>query len=115
MNITIIGYPLPAPVVLDAMPDDHIHEDGWLLTASQARILLDAWRNAPAEDPDVVRTWEYAEIGLFVTALHLDSEIDLSIWESAIGSDGDDLYSTLTMPFDFDITAEPADDNTEER
>lgn len=102
-TITITGYPLPEPVTIPAVqPDETIHGDGYLLAPAQTRQLLDAWKDAPG-GADVVRDWIYSEAGLFVTALHLDEEISLSIWEAAIGSNGTDLYSTTTMPFDFDV------------
>jgi hypothetical protein len=102
-TITITGCPLPEPVTIPAaQPDETIHGDGYLLTPTQTRQLLSAWKDAPGES-DVGREWIYAEAGLFVTALHLGEEITLSIWEAAIGSDGTDLYSTTTMPFDFNV------------
>jgi hypothetical protein len=103
-TITVTGYPLSDPVTIrDAQPDHTIHGEGWLLGVEQAMRLLDAWTDAPTADSDVVRDWTYSESGVFVTALYLDGELGQSIWESAAGSDGDDVYSTVTMPFDFDV------------
>lgn len=106
-TISITGRPLPAPVTVDNVErDDTIHGDGWLLTAPQAARLLDAWKTAPTgNDTDVIREWVYSESGVFLTALCMDGEVSLSVWESATGSDGDDIYSTLIMPFDFHIGA----------
>ncbi|HEX4400161.1 MAG TPA: hypothetical protein VHZ98_02415 [Galbitalea sp.] len=101
--ITITGYPLAAPVTIrDAQPDHTINGEGWLLSVAQAMDLLDAWKDGHGE-ADVVREYTYSESGLFITGLYLDREIDLSVWESATGSDGDDLYSTVMMPFDFEV------------
>lgn len=104
MRIAITGHPLPEPVIVDDItPDGRIHPDGWLLDHADAARLLDAWRNAPTDDDAVVREWGYSESGLFITALYLDGELSLATWESARGSDGNDVYSTQNMPFDFDI------------
>lgn len=105
-KISITGHPLPAPVTIhNAEPDKTIHGDGWLLTVTQAARLLDAWKNAPTgNDSDLIREWVYCESGVFVTALCMDGEVGLSVWESATGTDGDDIYSTVTMPFDFHTT-----------
>ena len=104
MQIAITGYPIPGSVTIaNARPDESIHGEGWLLDPEQVTHLLDAWKHAPTGNTDVRRDWAYYEIGMFVTVLHMDEEISISGWESAIGSDGDDLYSTVTMPFDFDI------------
>ena len=103
--ITVSGYPLAGPVTIDhAQPDTDIHGTGWLLSISQAVAILDAWKHAPRGDSDVVREWCYSAAGLFVTALCIDGEVALSIWESATGSDGTDRYATATMPFDFETT-----------
>lgn len=110
MQITISGYPLPGTVTIsNARPDEHIHGEGWLLDLEQATHLLDAWQHAPTGHSDVARAWAYYEVGMIVTALHLDGEVTISGWESAIGSDGADLYSTVNMPFDFDIRPTGAD------
>ena len=104
MRITITGYPLPDPVIIhDIRLDNLIHADGWLLDHEDAVRLLDAWRDAPTDEDDVRREWIYSESGVFVTALYLDGEVGLALWESARGSDGTDVYSTRDMPFDFDI------------
>ncbi|MAP64363.1 MAG: hypothetical protein CMH34_11620 [Microbacterium sp.] len=111
MRLTITGYPLAEPVVIDgAEPDDTIFGTGWLIAQPQAEAVITAWADAPtglAPDgaDDVRRAWHYSPLGVFVTALHLDGELGLSEWESAIGSEGDDRYSTTQMPFDFDIAA----------
>ncbi|MGO1852358.1 MAG: hypothetical protein ACTIKQ_04530 [Microbacterium sp.] len=115
MRITISGYPLPAPLTLDAEPDDYIFDEGWLLTHDETQRLIEAWCDAPTApapngEDDVRRIWSYSELGLFVTVLYLDGELGIDHWESAIGSEGTDLYSTTMMPFDFDISA----DNTDE-
>ncbi|MGO1506710.1 MAG: hypothetical protein ACTHW5_01545 [Microbacterium sp.] len=112
MKITISGYPLPAPVTLDADIDDHIFGSGWLLAHDDAQKLIEAWCDAPTDlspdgNDDVRRTWSYSELGLFVTVLSLDGELSIDHWESAEGSEGYDIYSTTTMPFDF--TIHPAD------
>lgn len=104
MRIAITGYPLPDPVIIHGVtPDGLIHPDGWLLDHADVAELLDAWRDAPTDEDDVVREWAYSESGLFVTALHMEGEINVAFWESACGSDGNDVYSTRNMPFDFDI------------
>ncbi len=103
--ITVTGYPLAEPVTIEqAQPDTEIHGPGWLLSISQAVAILDAWKHAPRGDSDVVREWRYSAAGLFVTALYIDGDVVLSLWESATGSDGTDLYATATMPFDFETT-----------
>lgn len=108
MQITISGYPLPAPITLTAEPDDYIIGDGFLLDHDETQRLIEAWCDAPTEpapngEDDVRRTWSYSELGLFVTVLYLDGELSIDHWESAIGSEGTDLYSTTQMPFDFTI------------
>ena len=104
MHIQISGYPLPAPVIIhEIVPDDLIHAGHWLLEQDDAARLLEAWRDAPTDEADVRREWAYSESGLFATALYLDGEITIALWESACGSDGDDLYSTRDMPFDFEV------------
>ena len=104
MAITIIGYPLRGEVTIrDPRPDIDVHGAGWLLDVEQVVHLLDAWKHSPGGDSDVVREWVYYDVGLFVTVLYLDCEISVSSWEAATGSDGTDLYSTVTMPFDFTV------------
>ncbi|GAB2564100.1 hypothetical protein [Leucobacter ruminantium] len=103
--ITVSGYPLVKPVTIEyAYPDTENHGTGWLLSISQAVAILDAWKHAPRGDSDVVREWCYSAAGLFVTALYIDGDVVLSLWESAAGSDGTDRYATATMPFDFETT-----------
>lgn len=103
-GIFITGHPLPEAVYIPATtPDDDT--DGWLLDIPQAQLILDAWESAPAPADDVLRGWERFEIGLFVTTLAMEGEITISGWESVAGSDGTDIYSTGSMPFDFEVTA----------
>ena len=107
-TIIVTGYPLPAPVTFhDTQPDHAIHGEGWLLGVGDAMRLLEAWKDAPGES-DVTRDWMYSGCGVLVTALYFDGEMSLSVWESAIGSDGADLYSTVTMPFDFEVQEQGA-------
>jgi hypothetical protein len=117
LHITITGYPLPAPVRVQAEPDEHIFGDGWLLTQRHAQTLVAAWADAPTDPApdgtdDVRRAWDYCELGLFITALHLDGELGISHWESVTGSEGTDLYSTTMMPFDFTIHPDTPPDPT---
>lgn len=113
MQITISGYPLPVPITLTAEKDGHIIGEGFLLDHDETQRLIEAWCDAPTAfapngEDDVRRTWSYSELGLFITVLHLDGELSIDHWESAIGSEGTDLYSTTQMPFDF--TVHPAVD-----
>ncbi len=111
MRLIVTGHPLAEPVVLDgAHPDESIFGTGWLIGREQAEAIITACAEAPADPAtngvdDLRRAWHYSPLGLFVTALYLDGELGLSEWESAIGADGADRYSTTQMPFDFDITA----------
>ena len=104
-SISFTGCPLPSPVVIEKVTECETYgEPHWSLTRDQARQLLEAWCDAPrAKDSDTYRAFEIFEIGLIVTALHLDGETTLSGWESATGSHGTDIYSTENMPFDFEI------------
>lgn len=111
MQITISGYPLPAPITLTAEADDYIVGEGFLLDHDETQRLIEAWCDAPSDlapngADDVRRTWSYSELGLFVTVLYLDGELSIDHWESAIGSEGTDLNSTTQMPFDFTIHAD---------
>lgn len=107
-TISISGYPLIEPVTIrNACPDDSIHGSGWMLSLSEAVQLLNAWKQAPTDHSDVLREWRYSASGLFATALYLDEDISLSFWESTVGSDGTDRYSTETMPFDFEVQETP--------
>ena len=107
MRITISGHPLPGTLaIVGAIPDETIYGEGWLLNPTQAMHLLDLWKHAPTGDGDAVRDWAYSDSSVFVTALYLDGELGMAVWDSATGSDGTDLYSTTTMPFDFDICAD---------
>lgn len=104
MAIRIEGYPMPGQVTIaHPQTDTSIHGTGWLLDVDQVRHLLDAWKHAPAGDSDVRREWVYYDHGLFVTALYLGGELSISSWEAADGSDGNDRYSTVTMPFEFTV------------
>lgn len=114
MKITISGYPLPAPLTLDAEADEHLIGEGWLLSRDDTERLIDAWCEAPTDpapsgEDDVRRSWSYCELGLFITVLYLDGELSIEHWESADGSEGTDIYSTTMMPFDFTITPETGD------
>lgn len=103
-TISIAGYPLPTPVTLTNVARDcFIDDESWLLTRNQASILLNAWKEAPAANTDVIREWERFEIGLIATALTMDGTTNIGGWEAADGSDGSDTYSTANMPFDFTI------------
>ncbi|OJX65521.1 MAG: hypothetical protein BGO95_10695 [Micrococcales bacterium 73-13] len=104
MRIQITGYPLPAPVIIhDPAPDAFMRAGHWLLDHEDAARLLTAWRDALTDEADVRREWAYSESGLFATALYLDGELSVALWESATGSDGTDVYSTATIPFDFEV------------
>ncbi|QLQ09897.1 MAG: hypothetical protein HZY75_05305 [Nocardioidaceae bacterium] len=108
MALSISGYPLCAAVpIAHPRPDTEIHGTGWLLDVEQASHLLHAWKHAPGGNSSVLREWAYYDRGLFVTVLLVDGEISISSWEAATRSDDTDLYSTLSMPFDFTITDEP--------
>lgn len=113
MRLTLTGYPLAEPVVIEgAEVDETIFGRGWLLTQTQVDAIVTAWADAPVDPApdgteDVCRAWRYSPTGIFVTALYLDGELGLSEWESATGSEGEDRYSTTQMPFDFDIAALP--------
>jgi len=108
MPLSISGHPLRRTVRIDhPRPDTAIEGTFWLLDVEQVARLLDAWKSAPGGDSDVRREWAYYDYGLFVCVLLIDGEIVMSSWEVATGSDGTDLYSTASMPFDFTITEEP--------
>jgi hypothetical protein len=102
-GIFITGHPLTEAVYIPNPSPDEGDEGQWLLNIPQAEIVLDAWASAPAAE-DVIRNWERFEIGLLVTALAMEGEINISGWESVTGSDGTDIYSTGSMPFDFEIS-----------
>ena len=102
-TIRISGYPLEEPLTFENTPVDEYFDDShWLLTRAQADQLLTAWRDAETEGADdLARAYHYSHLGVFVTALHMDHELNTSEWESAVGADDFDLYSTSQMAFDF--------------
>lgn len=115
-TISIAGYPLATPVTLTNVARDcFIEDESWLLTRDQASILLNAWKEAPAADTDVIREWERFEIGLIATALTMDGTTNISGWEAADRSDGSDTYSTANMPFDFTIAASTVEPNNRDQ
>lgn len=104
-TIQITGYPLENPLTFtDVKVDEYIDDKHWLLTRAQAEDLLIAWRDAEtAGADDLVRSYHYSPVGIFVTALHMDHELTMDEWESAYGADDFDLYSTSQIPLDVEI------------
>lgn len=101
-TIRISGYPLEESLTFENTPvDEYFDEFHWLLTRAQADLLLTAWRDAETYADDLARAYHYNHLGVFVTALHMDHELNNSERESAVVADDFDLYPTSQMPFDF--------------
>lgn len=89
-----------------ARPDHSIHGTGGLLNIDQAAYILGFWAYGDYTrrgNRGVIREWRYSARGLFIIALNIDDELKLATWESSARLNGADLYSTTTLPLDFDV------------
>lgn len=106
LTIEFSGYPLTRPHRVTAEPDDIYHgEPHYVLDRAAALSLAHAWQDAPGQD-DVARAVEILDDGTLITALHLDHEITISVWQPE--DDDNTLYSTGGCPFtDFLTISQP--------
>lgn len=85
---------LSIDITLIARQDDRFFPDAWLLEQNQAALLMDAWAASVARPTGV----QHLEVGVFIGAFGGSDSILIQTWESATGSDGNDIYSTGNFP-----------------
>ncbi len=104
VKLIVSGYPLVKPVEIEL--DDEQAEviqvwgegrfDVLILGMPQARRIVRAWVEAPVQD-EIVRAADFLSAAdVFITALHMEGEINIGHWY------GED-YWLIDMPFDFNL------------